>query len=202
MRRTVLGEDRVTQAIVLVNDPVVNRRFDLAAAVGRARRVRLALVVEPAPAEAAGIHSAPSGDGDALAAACAATFGAPVAPGRFFLHLPGRPSGSATGLFAAEAVAALVQQAGPAAVVVGVVSLQTLPLWEALHADPRTQGAPKIGITSPRLDLNWNLAQKLLADGKLQLHEHSSTLERTLGRRIDTLLAGHVNRGVPGAAGG
>jgi hypothetical protein len=190
----------VTQAIVLVNDRIANRRYDLLAALRRARRARVVAVVEPASEPVAPPRPAGSADGDGVAAAAAATFGAPVALGRFLVQRPGE-TGGGQAVYAEETVASLLQRAGSVPVFVGVVSLATLPLWEALHADARTQAALKIGITSPRLDADWNLAQKLVADGKLQLHEHSATIERMLARHLDTLLAGHTSRGVPGAAG-
>ena len=192
----------MTYAIVLVEDPCTKPRFDLAAAVGRSRHAKLAVVVEAVPGEPAADGTVPSSDGAALAAACATTFGAPVVLGRFRVRQPGREASGTPAVHAGDALSAVVQRAGPKLLVIGSVSLLTLPLWEALHADPRTRAALKIGITSPQLDLNWNLAQKLFVDGKLHLHEHSLALERMLGPRIDTVLARHASRGVPGASGG
>ena len=202
MRWTVPKEARVTYAIVLLEDLGARHGFDLAAAVRTSRRGRLAVVVEAEAGEAGPATALPGGDGAALAAASAASFGAPVAPARFRVRLRGREASGTPAVHAAEALEAMVQKAGPALVVVGFVSGRTLPLWEALHGDPRTQTAPKIGVTTPHLDANWSLAQKLLADGKLSVHEHSMTLERILGRRIDLLLSRHASRGVPGSAGG
>jgi hypothetical protein len=102
---------------------------------------------------------------------------------------------------ATEAVEAIAAQCGLRLVVVGIVCVSLLPLWEALHRDERTRKAPKIGFTAPLLDVNWNLAQKLLVDGKLSLHEHSLMLGRRFGPRLDLFLSEHARRGVSGAAG-
>jgi hypothetical protein len=40
----------------------------------------------------------------------------------------------------------------------------------------------------------YTAAQKLLADGKLQYHEHTQSLERVLGRRLESMLAAHRGR--------
>jgi hypothetical protein len=93
---------------------------------------------------------------------------------------------------AAQSADALARLVGPPFVLVVFLSVATLPLVEALHADERTRPLLKLGITGWRLDPDYNLTQKLVAQGKLHYHEHGVSLERLLCRRLDLMLRAHA----------
>ena len=174
---------------ILVDDPTRHAPFDLARVLKRCGAVNLALVVEPEPGptpEDAGT------DGTALAAACAATYGAPVPLPRYQARYLSRTVISGSRFAAADSAAALARLVRPPFVLVVFSSAATLPLIEALHADERTRALLKLGITGWRLDPDYNLTQKLVSQGKLHYHEHGVSLERLLCRRLEVMQRAHA----------
>jgi hypothetical protein len=179
-------------SLILVDDPVVGAPFDLRRVLGRGRR-RLAAVVEPLP----GTDGGPPADADAAAAvaqAAARTAGAPVPDTRYRLAPAGRATALIDGLAATDVVAALLQHVPAPGGIVAVVSRATLPLLEALAAGERTRSLLRVGVTGSELDVPFNLARKLAADGKLHYHEHTPVLSRVLAKRLDAMLLAHAER--------
>jgi len=179
-------------SVVLVDDPAANRQFDLGCTLERRGAWRLGARVVPGEIAAA---DAMAEDVAAIAAASAITAGAPVPLRNYRIGDPGPTLGP--GLALGPALDELVRRVPPPFAVIVFVSLATLPFVEALHLDPRSRPLLKIGVTSPRLDPAFTLAQKLFADGKLQHHEHTPALERVLGRRLESMLAAHRAAGAP-----
>lgn len=156
--------------LVLVDDPIANDLFDLKGLLAGGTSGQLAAIATPLEAGGAAGPAryrvvSPGGSGEPIAT----RDGTPEEVIGFFLERPGLP-------FA----------------VIGFVSSATLPLLEALHADPRTRDLFKLGITGPRFDTPYNLARKLIRDGKIHYHEHTLTLPVVLHKRFATMLRAHA----------
>jgi hypothetical protein len=180
-------------AILLVDDPEANHVFDLRAVLERGRVGPLVAVARPG--ERLANDSAPA----AIVAASAVSAGAPV-PMRAYVVENARTPFASEQRPVGAAVEALVAAAGtPPAALVVFVSVATLPLVEALHADPRTRTWLRLGITDVKLDPAYTLAQKLVFDRKLHYHEHTLSLERLLDKRLHSMWEAHAARPVPAA---
>jgi len=178
----------VSLPLVLVDDPTRPVPFDLVRTV-KACPTRLAWIVEPV-----GASTDAAAEGEALAAACAATAGSPVALPRYRAHVFGDRRRAPAEFAAAQTAETLAGLVPPPFVLVVFVSRATLPLVEAVHADSRTRALLRIGITGWKLGPEYNLAQKLVAQGKLEYHEHAMTLERTFCQRLGRMLEAHAAR--------
>jgi hypothetical protein len=148
------------------------------------------MAIEPElSAAASSSAAAPAADGVELAAACAITAGHPVPHGSFRLLRLASKNAPPPALHPATAVVdALAAVVPPPFALVVFVSASTLPLVEALHADPRTRNSLRVGVTGWRLDPDYTLAQKLVDSRKLHYHEHGKTLERVLCQRLEKMV--------------
>ena len=153
--------------LVLVDDPIANDLFDLKGLLATGASGHLAAIAVPSQGGAGRYRiDSPGGSG----APIASREGTPEDAIGWFLERPSLP-------FA----------------VIAFVSSATLPLLEALHADPRTRDLFKLGITGPRLDTPYNLARKLVRDGKIHYHEHTLTLPVVLHKRFATMLRAYAD---------
>jgi hypothetical protein len=173
-----------------VDDKQENRQFDLERSLTRHGwgRVRARVL----PDELAANGSAADPADIAAAAASAISAGAPIALHLYRVELEAAPVAPPMRLGAA--LDELLQRVPVPFTVVVFVSWATLPFVEALHLEPRSRGLLKIGITGARLDPAYTVAQKLRADGKLHYHEHTQSLERVLGPRLESMVAAHRER--------
>jgi len=173
--------------LVLVDDPVANDVFDLQGLLAAGDSGHLAAIAVAVPA-AAGAAS------EALAAG-ALTAGADLAAVRYRVTWPGA-SGVRDGAeregTPEEAVGFFLERPGLPFAVIVFVSSATLPMVEALHAEERTRPLFKLGVTGPRLDTPYNLARKLVRDGKIHYHEHTLTLPVVLHKRFATMVRAHA----------
>lgn len=186
-----------SSSLVLVDDPVENRFFDLARVLARRGAGTLAAIVLPAPlSDATTAFTVP--DGDVIWKACATTAGAPVAMRQYRVGRPGSVA-AALPLPLAPAIEELLRVVPPPFAVVAFVSRATLPMLEGLHADARTQPLLKLGVTGAQLDAAFTLAEKLADDRKLHYHEHTLSLERVLGRRLESMIQAHAERAPQGS---
>ena len=165
-------------AVVLFDDPKESGPLDLESALAKRGPFRLVAVLEPEPAG----DSAPPG-------------------ARYRFRRAAAKNGAGPPRFTASEVPAHLSQLGAGAfVVVAFVSPATVPLLVALHADPRTRPFLRCGVTLPRLDRDYNLAQTLISEGKLHYHEHSQHVEEMLPKRLKAML--RVQSARQAAAGG
>ena len=167
-------------AVVLFDDPRESGPLDLESALGKRGPFRLVAVLEP---EAAG-PPAPS----------------PAAARYCFRHAAAKNGAARPSFVASEAPAALLQLGAADFAVVAFVSPATVPLLVALHGDARTRPFLRCGVTLPRLDRDYNLAQTLISEGKLHYHEHSQHVEEMLPKRLKTMLRVQSARQAAGGA--
>jgi hypothetical protein len=172
--------------VVLVDDPRANDQFDLNRVLSGWRYGLLA-VVEPRATQAAA-----SGAGEPAEAAGVSQSAEPAGEVERY-SISGR--GMTAREFAAPEAGAVLKglRASPL-LVVSFVSHSTFPLLNALAQDEYTRDFLKVGVTGVRMDSSFNLAQKLLADGKIAYHEHSLALERVLLNRLGLMQQAHEDR--------
>jgi hypothetical protein len=156
--------------LVLVDDPGANDLFDLKGLLGGGASGYLAASVVP------------KSGADGPQAGLFTVAWAADAGGR-----DDRRDGTAT-----MVIEALLDKPALPFAVVAFVSAATLPFLEALYADERTRGVFKLGVTGPRLDTPYNLARKLIRDGKIHYHEHTLTLPVVLHKRLATMQRAHA----------
>jgi hypothetical protein len=175
----------VKPALVLCDDPRESGSFELESALAKRGPFRLIAVLEPEPAETSPIRTADDG-----ISTVATTYAGTTRPeARYRFRQAASKNGSGPRSFgASEAAATLSQLAAGPFVLVAFVSPATVPLVAALHADERTRAFLRCGVTLPRLDRDYNLAQTLVSEGKLHYHEHSQHLEKMLQKRLQTML--------------
>jgi hypothetical protein len=176
--------------LVLVDDPLENDLFDLRRLLAGRGPCTLVGVATPIPGPTVAADTTPARA--AIAAASAVTSGAPTPlPGYRLVAVRDKRAAERT-FEVQDAVAVLADLAPGRAVVVAFVSPATLPVLEALHADPRTRPWLKLGVTGAHLDRNYNIARKLVYDGKLAYHEHSNALDGVLIQRLELMLRSYT----------
>lgn len=179
--------------LVLVDDPIANDLFDLRGLLATGDSGHLAAIAMATPAAAGATSEAVE--------AGARTAGADIVSVRYRVLSPGskgvRENSELEGT-PEEAVGFFLERPGLPFAVIVFVSPATLPLVEALHTDERTRPLFKLGVTGPRFDNPYNLARKLIRDGKIHYHEHTLTLPVVLHKRFATMLRAHATaaRGV------
>ncbi len=173
--------------LVLVDDPIANDLFDLQGLLATGDSGHLAAIAIAVPAATGAISAA--------VAAGARTAGSDIVSVSYRVTSPGskgvREESELEGT-PEEAVEFFLQRPGLPFAVIVFVSAATLPMVEALHTDERTRALFKLGVTGPRFDTPYNLARKLVRDGKIHYHEHTLTLPVVLHKRFATMLRAHA----------